>query len=402
MATVHILTIADQKEARQALKEIGVDPAGYVYMAPKMQHVLIKIKGVDVRAANVLKQEMLSKGAEAAVAKGASGFTQPTTDIILMGTLKQYRLVLNKLPAQPFGLSKLVEPVKQALDSISPEERKIACGRHTLSVGGKTLIMGILNITPDSFSESGLYFEEEKALARADEIVSEGADIIDIGGESTRPGAPPVSMDEELRRVVPVIKKLANKINVPISIDTSKASVARAAVDAGAVIVNDITALTGDQDMPSVCASADVGVILMHMQGQPRTMQENPEYNDLISEIISYLDERVAAADQAGIDTDRLIIDPGIGFGKTVGHNLEIIKRLRELKSLGLPLVMGTSRKATLGKVLGDLPPGERLEGTAATVAVGILNGADIVRVHDVKEIVRVARMTDAIIRGDV
>ncbi len=401
MATVHILTIANQKEARRALKEVGVDPAGFTYMAPKMQHALIKIKDLDVRAANVLKQEMLAKGAEAAVAKWSSGFTQPTTDIILMATLKQYSLVLSKLPEQPFGLSKLVEPVKQALDSIRPTEKKITCGRHTLSLGGKTLIMGILNITPDSFSESGIYFDEEKALARVEEMVAEGVDIIDIGGESTRPAAEPVSEDEELRRVVPVIEKLASKINVPISIDTSKARVARAAVDAGAVIVNDITALTGDKEMAAVCASADVGVILMHMQGQPRTMQENPEYKDLMSEIIGFLDERVAAAGRAGIDRDRILIDPGIGFGKTVGHNLEIIKRLRELKSLGLPLVLGTSRKATIGKVLGDFPPGERLEGTAATVAVGIINGADIVRVHDVKEMVMVARMTDAIIKGE-
>ncbi len=398
--TVHILTINDQKDAKRELNLIGADPNSYAIMAPKMQHVNIKIKDLDVRAANVLKQEMLSKGAEAAVAKWASSFSEPTTDVILMATIKQYRLVLKKMKAQPFGLSKLVEPITRVLASFAPLKAQIACGRHNLKIGKKTLVMGILNVTTDSFSEQGSFLDPKLAIAHAKSMVADGADIIDIGGESTRPGARPVTATQEMKRVMPVIESLADKINIPISIDTSKAKVAEAAINAGAAMVNDVTALTKDKKMAATCAAADVAVILMHMRGQPLTMQDNPTYDDLLTEVIAYLGQRVAAAERAGIDSAKIMVDPGIGFSKTVAHNLEIIKRLREVKSLGLPVVIGTSRKSMIGKILGGLEPLDRVEGTAATVTAAILNGADIVRVHDVKEMVRVAKMADAIVSG--
>ncbi len=279
-------------------------------------------------------------------------------------------------------------PPDKTLDSPS---QKLELGRHTL-------IMGILNVTPDSFSDGGLFSNVEIAVEHAERMVAEGAHIIDIGGESSRPGADPVPTEVEMDRVLPVIEKLAKRIEVPISIDTYKSSVARCAIDVGAYIVNDITALQGDADMASVVAKADVPVILMHMRGTPENMQSDPRYDSLISEIISFLKARIQAAMDAGISPERIIIDPGIGFGKTVAHNLEIIRRLREFQSLEKPILIGTSRKSFIGKILGLSSDG-RLEGTAATVAVAIANGADIVRVHNVKEMAKVARMADAIVQ---
>ena len=263
----------------------------------------------------------------------------------------------------------------------------------------RTLVMGILNLTPDSFSDGGLFTSVDAAVENAERMVAEGADIIDVGGESSRPGADSVPAEVEMDRVLPVIERLAKAVETPISIDTYKSSVAKYALDAGACIVNDISALRGDPDMARIVAEAGVPVVLMHMKGTPRNMQLDPRYDSLISEIISFLKARIQAAVDAGISPDQIIIDPGIGFGKTIVHNLEIIRRLREFKSLGKPILIGTSRKSFIGKVL-DLPVDDRLEGTAATVALAISGGADIIRVHNVKEMVRVARMTDVIVRN--
>ena len=275
----------------------------------------------------------------------------------------------------------------------------LKCRSRKLELGGYTLIMGILNVTPDSFSDGGLFAKVEAAVEHAENMVAQGAHIIDVGGESSRPGADTVSVEAEKARVLPVIERLVGTVEVPISIDTYKSSVARDALSIGACIVNDITALRGDPDMASVVAEAGAPVILMHMKGTPKDMQLDPHYDSLISEITSFLRTRIQAAIDAGIPQNQIIIDPGIGFGKTVAHNLEIIRRLREFKSLGRPILIGTSRKSFIGKVLG-LSTDDRLEGTAASIAVAIANGADIVRVHDVKEAARVVRMTDAIVRS--
>lgn len=271
------------------------------------------------------------------------------------------------------------------------------CNFQNLEIGRRTLVMGILNVTPDSFSDGGVFYSPETAVKHAEMMETEGADIIDIGGESSRPGSGPIPDEAEASRVLPIIEKLAGRIKIPISIDTYKSSVARLALEAGASIVNDITALTGDPDMASLVADFGVPVILMHKKGTPKDMQVNPSYESLMFEIISFLADRIKTATDAGIAHDKIIIDPGIGFGKTIAHNLEIIRRLKELKSLGKPILVGTSRKSFIGKIL-DLPVSDRIEGTGATVAMAIANGADIIRVHDVKEMVRVARVTDAIL----
>ncbi len=279
----------------------------------------------------------------------------------------------------------------------SPGNRILKCSSYNLELGKRTLIMGILNVTPDSFSDGGLYNRLDKALDHAEKMVEDGADIIDIGGESSRPGSEPVPENIELERILPVIEKLAKKVNVPLSIDTYKASVARRALDAGACLVNDISALE-DPNMADVLAEYNVPIVLMHKQGTPRDMQVNPSYNSLIPEIIGYLKSRIQIALDRGIQSDQIIIDPGIGFGKTTEHNLEILRKLKEFKSLNKPILIGTSRKSFIGKIL-NLPIEDRLEGTSATVAIAIANGADIIRVHDVKEMKRVALMTDAIVR---
>jgi dihydropteroate synthase len=257
--------------------------------------------------------------------------------------------------------------------------------------------MGILNVTPDSFSGDGVV-DVNAAVARAWKFVEDGADILDIGGESTRPGSQPVPADEEMRRVLPVIERLiAQGFPLPISVDTYKPEVARKALEAGACIVNDIYGLR-QPGMLELVAQFKPAVVIMHMQGTPQTMQLNPTYTDCVREISEFLRGQAEKAIAAGLPKEKIIVDPGIGFGKTVEHNLEILRRLSEIKALGYPVLIGTSRKSFIGKVLGIEVPAERIWGTAATVAVAIANGADIVRVHDVREMVQVARMTDAIL----
>ena len=256
--------------------------------------------------------------------------------------------------------------------------------------------MGILNVTPDSFSDGGRFGSPEGAVEHALRMAEEGADLIDVGGESTRPGSPPVPAAEELRRVMPVIEGLRGRLPVPISIDTSKAEVAREASGAGAAIVNDVTALRGDPAMAQVAREAGAGVVLMHMQGTPATMQDDPRYGDVVAEVAAFLRERLGAAQDAGIPAERIVLDPGIGFGKTFEHNLELFRRMRELCALGRPLLVGASRKAFIGRLLG-LPVEERLEGTAAAVTAAVLAGARIVRVHDAREMARVVLVADAL-----
>ena len=264
----------------------------------------------------------------------------------------------------------------------------------------KTHIMGVLNVTLDSFSDGGLYLNREKAIEHAHRLVADGADIIDIGGESTRPGSESIPWKEEVARIIPVIQAIAKVIRVPISVDTYKAEVARRALDAGAVIVNDVSGLQFDTEMPKIVAQYAVPLIIMHIKGKPRDMQKNPLYEALIPEMLDYFRASTKRAVGSGICENKIIIDPGIGFGKTYLHNLEILKNLSEFKSLAKPIVVGVSRKAFIGKILGNVSASERLEGTASAVAISILNGADIVRVHDVKEMVKVAKVADAIKRG--
>ena len=273
------------------------------------------------------------------------------------------------------------------------------CRGKQLEFGDSTHIMGVLNITPDSFSDGGEYQNLDNAISHAKNMVAEGATIIDIGGESSRPGAEPVPEDLELERVLPVINGLASEhLDVLLSIDTTKAVVAQQALEYGAHIINDITALRSDENMTRVAAEMEAGVILMHMKGTPRTMQREPKYMDVVQEVYNALDLWIDNAIQNSIDPNRIIIDPGIGFGKTTTQNLQLIKKLEEFKHLNKPILIGTSRKSFIGNLL-DLPVTDRVEGTLATVCWAIAHGADVVRVHDVKATARAARMIDILHR---
>jgi dihydropteroate synthase len=267
-------------------------------------------------------------------------------------------------------------------------------GTIDYNLGSRTHVMGIVNVTPDSFSDGGKYFHRDLAVAHAFQLVEEGADFLDIGGESTRPGSDPVDLEEELYRVIPVIEQIAKRCSIPLSVDTYKASVAEAALQAGAVIVNDISALTFDSAMASVVARYHASVILMHINGAPKTMQINPVYKNVTKEVVAFLHQQAAVAESAGIR--QIMVDPGFGFGKTFEHNLQLIRELSSLQELGYPVLAALSRKAMIGQIL-NLPPEERMEGTAAATVMTILHGAQIIRVHDVKAMKRVALVTDAL-----
>ena len=269
---------------------------------------------------------------------------------------------------------------------------------RTLDCEERTLVMGVLNVTPDSFSDGGRFLQQDDAVKQAARMAEDGADILDVGGESTRPGSDPVSADEEVERVVPVIERIAGETGLPVSIDTRKAQVAEAALDAGATIVNDVAA-GRDPLMFEVVREAGAAMVLMHMKGEPKTMQEDPVYEDVVREVHDFLAGRVEAAVAAGIDRDRLAIDPGLGFAKTTAHSLTVMKETAALLDLGLPLLVGPSRKSFIGEVLGT-EVGERLEGTLGAVCFMVARGAHIVRVHDVRETVRAVRVVDAILRA--
>lgn len=312
------------------------------------------------------------------------------------GIRRSFASALRRWPAEHAGLGRALADLLQLDMSVwAPME----VGGVQLPIDRRTIVMGVLNVTPDSFYDGGRYIDADTAQKRAEQMIAEGADIIDVGGESAQPGADPVPAEEEMRRVIPVISRLARSVDVPISIDTYKAQVAKAALEAGARIVNDITGLHRDPDMAKVAADYDASVVVMHSKGDPKTMQLAPSYDDLIGEILRYLEEGCERAIRAGVRPDRIWIDPGIGFGKTVEHNLEILRSLREFRSLGFPVLVGTSNKSVIGRVLG-VPVDDRVEGTAATVAAAIAYGADAVRVHDVRIMRRVSTMTDAIVQA--
>ncbi len=395
---VRLINIDSFEDASKRMERIGVDTRGIRLMLPKQFHYNLYLKGLLSPQANIVKQEILSLGGEAAVAQGSVSCRVDRTDCILSGTLKQLKGLVEKLRIQPYGLKVLAEEIDKVLHNITEPNTIIRGRTREWNVDKKTLIMGVLNVTPDSFSDGGLYLEESAAVERALEMTEAGADIIDVGGESTRPGAMPVSEQEEIRRVVPVVEGLA-KEGVAVAVDTTKSAVAERALESGAEFVNDISAMTQDEGIIDVVRRHNAGVFIMHMRGTPQTMQTMTHYDDIMGEIAGYLAERMKAITTQGIEWERIAIDPGIGFAKDVAGNLEIIRRLGELKILGRPILVGTSRKSFIGGVL-ERDVSERLYGTIATVCAAMMNGARIVRVHDVDELGDAVRMIDHILRA--
>ncbi len=395
-----LVTFYNEQELYQEMKKIGVHPTGIKIMLPKGRFFAIKINDVPLKAAIILKQEMLSKGGEAVLPSEVSTFSIDKADVILLGTQNQFRDIIKGLCRQPFRLKELAGRLEMLFEKLScgqltPGKKKqvLKLGDFSIPLGKRTVIMGILNVTPDSFSDGGKFLSKDHALRQAEKMRQEGADIIDVGGESTRPGSIPITEEEELARVIPIIEAISARIQIPISIDTYKSKVAVEAIKAGSVLVNDVWGLKGDSNMAATLAHYGLPVCLMHNR-------KTAQYQDLMSDIIADLQESIDIALGTGIREDNIIIDPGIGFAKVTVESLEVMRRLEELKTFGYPILLGTSRKSMIGKTL-DLPVEERVEGTAATIAYGITRGVDIIRVHDVLAMARVAKMTDAILRGE-
>lgn len=382
---------------KREIAALGVHPASVGIFAAKSQIVPLKLTAVRTPAANILKQEMLAAGGDCAVPSGCILNNAVRMDVILLGTVKHYRILMHKLAQMPFfGLSEVKENLQKFLAAQQPV---------TLLADGRTLtyekmrIMGILNVTPDSFYSGSRLDGETAVLQRAEQMLADGAEILDIGGESTRPGAGAVTPEEEIRRVAPAIEAVKQEFpHCIVSIDTYHAETAQAAIAAGADIINDVTALTGDDKMAQAAADAKVPVVLMHMRGTPKTMQQNCVYADVVTEVAAYLVQRAEELAQLGIGAEKIILDPGIGFAKNTAQNLELLQGLDALAGLGYPVLLAASRKTVIGETLGGLPPQERLEGTIALSCQAVYAGAQMVRVHDVKENTRAVRMLEAVL----
>lgn len=369
-------------------------------MLPKLFGINIKLKDLAPQDAIILKQEMLNIGGDVAIAEETLPPYSKKTDVLIMGNKKQIIKLASKIKRQYNRLANIGENIEKILENIE-KEQEIKIGNKIFKFGKRTYIMGILNVTPDSFYDGGKYDKLEKAIERARQMEKEGVDIIDIGGESTRPFSLPIDEKEEMNRVLPVIEALKNEIKVPLSIDTYKPRVAEKAIEKGVDMINDVFALR-KEGMAEIAREFDVPVCIMHMKGEPKNMQMNPYYKDVMEEIYEFLRERIVFAIKKGIDENKIIIDPGIGFGKRTGggieDNCEIIARLKELKSLGRPILIGISRKTFIGNITKTSVE-ERLEGSLGAEAIAIANGADILRCHDVLATKRMAMVVDAIVR---
>lgn len=395
---VRVLPI-DEKNFEKYLEELNVHPVGISIMKDKMITKIIKVDGIDNRAANILKQEMLSFGGDCALPYDVYSLSNRKSSCIIIGTLNHYKKLISKLKLQPFGLKEVAEEIEKIIFSDCVKKTKIK--DKIFEWGKKTYIMGIINLTPDSFSGDGIYGDRyiDNALNYATLLVEWGADLIDIGGESTRPGSTEVSVEEEKKRVLPVLRRLVKEIDVPISVDTSKPEVAEEALQIGASMINDVWGLRRSEKMGELAKKYNVPVVIMHSIDGKGGISPPNYYKDVISDIYEYFKERIHYALELGIKKENIILDPGIGFGKSLKENLEIIRNLDVFKSLGFPLLLGPSRKSFIGEIL-DLPPIERVEGTLSIVGASIERGVDIVRVHDVKEVKRFVKVYDTFLRG--
>lgn len=388
---VRVLCMTNERELAAEFVKLGVDAESARLLTEEAGPIAVKAVGAPI--ADVL--------AACDILKGKCG---ETGDCILTGSRAEFKAAEKRMANGGTGVSRLAEAMKVALarSSIAPSLPDSAdlcsakMARMFENMRRRTLVMGILNVTPDSFSDGGHYVSAQDAIKRGIQLAAEGADIIDIGGESTRPGAEAVSVEEEMERVLPVVHGLVNSVEAPVSVDTYKAEVAEEALLAGATMINDVTGLQHNPEIASIAARHQAALIIMHMKGTPRTMQDTPHYTDLMDEVYAFLARQIQAAVEGGLPEEFIIVDPGFGFAKTVEHNLTLLRRLREFRSLGRPVLIGTSRKSTLGVIAGGAPM-ERQGSTAATIALAIAGGASIVRVHDIIEMSRAARMADAI-----
>ncbi|MBN2072966.1 MAG: dihydropteroate synthase [Actinobacteria bacterium] len=398
---IRALNIKSREEGLAEFGKIGSTAAGSNIMLNKLFPAAIKVKNLRSPAINILKQEMLARGGDVVTSRDVLLDPEGRSDVIILGTRRSFEGLVEKIKMQQFGLNQLSLELSTFIKSMEafPARPEVSISTRTFNTGEQAIIMGILNVTPDSFYDGGNYDRKEKAFKRIEELINEGAHIIDVGGMSSRPGSVPVSIKEEIDRVIPVIKYISTNHDVLISVDTYRPEVARLAAGAGAHIVNDISSFSMDPRMLETVLETGVSVVLMHMKGTPENMQDSPVYENVVEEISGYLRERINLAVSAGIKRDRIIIDPGIGFGKTCGHNLNILNKISEFRMLGCPVMVGASRKSFIGAVLG-LPADQRLEGSLAAAVWAIINGADILRVHDVGETIRAVKLVKSIMKG--
>ena len=389
-------------ELARAVARTGSDPEGVGIMTRKARIFPVALRHVPLKASPLLKQELLAVGADAAHARGVADHSVAESDVVLLATWGQYRRLLPKLRRQPFQLRAIADEIDSALRHYTQRApRRIEGAHRSFEVGAHVLVMGVVNVTPDSFSDGGRFLGAEAAVAHARTLVAEGAHLIDVGGESTRPGASPVDPVEELRRITPVIEALHADGNVPISVDTRHAATARRAIELGADLVNDVTGLV-DPALRAVVRETGAAAIVMHMRGTPETMASQVRYADLRAEVFVALGDATAVAEADGIPAAKLLVDPGLGFAKTAPQSLELLAHLGELRSLGYPVLVGASRKSFLGWALGNAPVDDRLEASVAAAVVAGLQGAHIVRAHDVRPTVRALALVDALYRAQV
>jgi dihydropteroate synthase len=394
---MRVLVLRSLEAIRDELKKIGVDSGCIDSLAAKGMFITVKVEHLNPASCNIIKQSALSVGTDAAVHREVITGRKDDSDIILFGSYKEIERVAGKLRGQPFGLDSIAEELLAQVNGVR-KPRQLKTSMRSLTLGDGALLMGVLNVTPDSFSDGGKFLERERAVERALKMEEEGADIIDIGGESSRPGSDPVSEREEMERVIPVIEAVKKESTVAVSIDTYKSVVAERALKCGAEMVNDVSALRFDVGMVEVIREYSAAVVLMHMQGTPKMMQDDPRYDDVIQEICDFLRERADYAITHGIPRESVAIDPGIGFGKRLQENYEILDRVAEFASLGFPVLVGASRKSFIGKTL-EREVDERIEGSLAACAAALDGGVDIMRVHDVGETKRFVKMYECIRR---
>ncbi len=378
------------------MTQVQVSSEGKQIMLSKLAYWLFYLTNVPVIAANIIKQEFLSKGAEAAVHRKSITHSVNGTDMVVGASQQALDYIISSLEKQAFGLSNIANKFRNVIQHVQQPYSLFTRRQQTLAYSQGPIIMGILNVTPDSFSDGGKFVSLLAANAQADALIAAGAQILDIGGESSRPGSDPITETEELQRVIPIIQSIRKRHKILISIDTTKSRVAAQALDAGADIVNDISALTADVLMLPLVVKRQSGVILMHMKGTPKMMQDHINYENVVVEVYQYLQEKIEMALNAGVLRNNLWVDPGIGFGKTMAHNLELLQKSSWFKGLGIPLVVGFSRKKFIGDILGKSVE-NRVFGDAAATAISVMNHVAILRVHDVNEIKQVALMAQAI-----
>jgi dihydropteroate synthase len=393
---VRIIEIKNKEQALREFRNVKADEKSFQFMLPKVFGLNIKIREVKARDANIIKQEMLSDGGDAALSRESYDLKDERSDILLMGNLRSYSETIKKLKLQPIKeLRKIAGDAEGGIRNYFsvPECFEVNGKRFDFS---RPLVMGILNVTPDSFSDGGKFYGEGKAAEGARRMIEEGADIIDVGGESTRPGHKSVSFEEEEKRVIPVIERLRDEVEKPVSIDTTKLEIAEKALKLGVEVVNDQWGLQmkgrDNKGFAKLIADHDAALVLMHNR-------DNNRYGDLMYELLCFLEQGIRIAENNGVDPRKIIVDPGVGFGKDVEQNLRVLARVRELKVLGKPILIGPSRKSFIGKTLG-LEVEDRLEGSLATIAYAMGQGVNVVRMHQVKESVRVAKLMNALMEA--